>query len=65
MAVALPADAEGEGPSAPERIEADQKLLAKAIELLDYADAPPELAARVQEANDAIVKHRGALPTGL
>ena len=56
MAVALPAGAGGDGARA--ELDAAQELLSKAIEKLDCAGAPPELAARVQEALDAVTEHR-------
>ena len=60
MSVALPAGADGEGTSAQAKLDAALELLNKAIELLDSAGAPPELAARVQEAHDAIASSQTA-----
>jgi hypothetical protein len=55
MSVALSAGAEGEGSSTKANEAAVIKLLAEALELLDVTNAPPELAARVQETLDAVV----------
>lgn len=58
MSVASPAGADGERASAQDKLEAILGLLTNALELLDSADFPPELAARVQEAHDAIAGAR-------
>jgi hypothetical protein len=44
--------------SADERMEAAVALLTRVLDLLDSTDAPAELAARVQEALDAVAEYR-------
>jgi prefoldin subunit 5 len=58
MSASMPSGAEGESVSAEERVEAAIAQLKKALNLLDSAKAPPDLAARVQEAVDAIKAYR-------
>ena len=61
MSVALPAGADGEGASVEIKLAATVGLLTKAIDLLDSAGVPADLAARVQEGLDAIAKYRSSL----
>lgn len=60
MSAALSAGAEGKGASAQNDLDGALKLLARAIEVLDSVGAPPELAARVQEALDAVAEYRSS-----
>jgi hypothetical protein len=53
MPVLTPSTAEGRAESADECVLAAIAQLKSVIDLLDAAKAPPELAARVQEAIDA------------
>ena len=54
MSAAMPAGADGDGLSTQEGVEAAAAQLKRVLDMLDSAKAPPELAARVQEAIDAI-----------
>lgn len=61
MSGALPASAEGKGAPAQEQIEAAIESLAKSLNLLDAAAAPPELGARIQDGLDAVVRYHEAI----
>jgi hypothetical protein len=58
MSAGMDAKAGGTGVSVDERIEAAMALLRRALDLIDAAKAPRELAARVQEALDALAEYR-------
>jgi hypothetical protein len=58
MSAAMPAGAEEIGASAKERVEAALTQLKNAFDLLESAKAPPELAARVHEAIDALEQYQ-------
>jgi prefoldin subunit 5 len=60
MSAAMPSGTEGHGVSAKDRVEAAIAQLERALDLLDSAKTPPELAARVQEALDAIEAYRSS-----
>lgn len=58
MSAAVHVDASLDSLSADERMAAAFALLKRVLDLLDRTDAPPELAARVQEALDSVGKYR-------
>ena len=58
MSAALSADADGGPVSAQESISRALALLQEALELVDFAEAPPEIAARIQEVIDSLDDHR-------
>jgi len=57
MAEVLPSRGEDD-PSAADKIHDAHRFLESALDSLDSARAPPELAARVQEALDAVARFR-------
>jgi len=59
MAVGLPVGAAESG-TTDEGVEQAVALLKKALDLLDQNATPPELAARVQHAIDAVEQWRSA-----
>ena len=54
---AMPSSADENGTSA-ERTQRAVALIREALDLLDHSDAPPDVAARVQAAIDAVEEHR-------
>ena len=58
MSPAKRVDASETGTTADERIAAAVALLERVLDLLDSTEAPAELAARVQEAIDALSEFR-------
>lgn len=58
MSAAMHTDASANDASADEKMETAGALLKRVLDLLDSAEAPPELAARVQEALDAVAEYR-------
>jgi hypothetical protein len=60
MAGALPAGADGESASARAKLDSAIGLLGQVIDLLDSADARPDLAARAQEALDVLLEYRSS-----
>jgi hypothetical protein len=60
MSAAMPAGADGDGLSNQQLMEAAAAQLKRVMDLLDAAKAPPEFAARVQEAIDALEVYRSA-----
>jgi hypothetical protein len=58
MSGAMPAGADGDGASAGGKVDQAIAQLKGVLSLLDSIKAPPELAARVHEAIDAIEEYR-------
>lgn len=60
MSGAMPAGADGDGAFAGQKVDHAIAQLKKVLGLLDSMRAPPELAARVHEAIDAIEEYRSS-----
>jgi hypothetical protein len=58
MSGAMPGGAGEIGASTEDKMESAVALLKRVLDLLDSANAPPELAARVSEALDAVAESR-------
>jgi hypothetical protein len=60
MSGAMPSGADGDGLPTQKGVEAAAAQLKRVLDLLDSSGAPAQLAARVQEAIDAIEAYRSS-----